>query len=441
MEYTPQIDIKNIPFQKYENNFTFIVDGKRYRTPRIVADLLSPKIRRLHFVDETINEFCIETNNNTTINQESEDYFEEFLQIFTNDHIILNNQQKMFFTKYFSELGNTDECIRIQSDILSSISTENAIDQLLIILNISHHISDDISIETSIINDSITFISKHFEEISKEKLKLLPIEFLKETLNSNSLQIVDEDSLFSFILSLYSADHSYSELFECVIFSNVSKSSIDDFVEQFEFEDMNSFIWSSICERLQEGSNNSRFYLGHVKEFSVKAGHEFDGIMRYLTRKSGGNIHRNGTIEITSSSILRNNYASNLVDYDNDNCFWSNNDPDVFVCFDFKERGIQLTDYSVKSNWCGENCNHLRNWAIEGSSDGEKWKLIDEHSDDPTMNGEKIIHSFKVEPAGDEFYRFIRLRQTGYSWYGYPDADNYYLTFYFIEFFGKIREK
>lgn len=39
---------QNIPFDKYEKNFEFIVNGKRYQTSRIVTDLLSPIICQLH---------------------------------------------------------------------------------------------------------------------------------------------------------------------------------------------------------------------------------------------------------------------------------------------------------------------------------------------------------------------------------------------------------
>ena len=65
-----------IPFDKYEKNFTFIVNEKEYPTSRIIADLLSPTIRQFHFTDESINSFII----NTTHQEESHD-FSEFLSL------------------------------------------------------------------------------------------------------------------------------------------------------------------------------------------------------------------------------------------------------------------------------------------------------------------------------------------------------------------------
>lgn len=38
--------ILHVPFQNYENNFTFIVNNERFPTNRLVADLISPKISK-----------------------------------------------------------------------------------------------------------------------------------------------------------------------------------------------------------------------------------------------------------------------------------------------------------------------------------------------------------------------------------------------------------
>lgn len=65
-------NIKSIPFDKYEKNFTFIVNGKEYETSRFVADILSPIVREYHFIDESMNSISIDTSSNTR------DYFKNF---------------------------------------------------------------------------------------------------------------------------------------------------------------------------------------------------------------------------------------------------------------------------------------------------------------------------------------------------------------------------
>ena len=50
------------------------------------------------------------------------------------------------------------------------------------------------------------------------------------------------------------------------------------------------------------------------------------------------------------------------------------------------------------------------------------------------------IEKFPLKKETNEFFRFVRLRQTGYSWYLCPRSHSYILRFPFIEFFGKLKE-
>ena len=54
---------KKLPYDLFKKNFTFIVDGQEYKTSRIIADLLSPKILKNHQTDTSIKVFTINTNN------------------------------------------------------------------------------------------------------------------------------------------------------------------------------------------------------------------------------------------------------------------------------------------------------------------------------------------------------------------------------------------
>lgn len=52
-------NLKEIPFNMYENDFTFHLKNKEYKTNRIIANLLSPYVRQLHYLDKYSNEFYI----------------------------------------------------------------------------------------------------------------------------------------------------------------------------------------------------------------------------------------------------------------------------------------------------------------------------------------------------------------------------------------------
>lgn len=130
-------DIKNIPFQKYNKDFTFIVNGNPYKTNRIFADIISPKVRNLHFSDESTNEYHINTHKSSnTINKitEEEDYFQEFLNLSTFSIVELDFKRQQIYSEYFYHLGNMDEYYRIRPDYLKNLTIENAVDRLLSII-------------------------------------------------------------------------------------------------------------------------------------------------------------------------------------------------------------------------------------------------------------------------------------------------------------------
>lgn len=443
MEFSLNLKVLNdIPFQKYANDFTFIVNGKRHPTPRIIADLLSPKVRKLHFSDESANEFYIDTENGKV----TADYFEDFLKLCTNDQINLDLQHQELYSQYFYKLGNANEYLRIQTNISNSISTENAIDKLLTIERITSNISEEN--DRSSFKNIISFIASHFDEIDKTKLKELTIDDISDIIFSESLKIYEEDSLLSFLLSLYESDHSYSVLFEGILFSNVSETMLEKFMSEIEFEDVNYKIWNSIHNRFLplKKSTLSRYFEKREKEFkySNNKKHQFDGILYYLSGKSEGNIHTNGTIEITTNSIYDNNLNNHpkyLVEFDSSMCYWSNDDKDVFICFDFKDKSIKLSEYSLKTCDNIENGSHLKSWVIEVSNDGYNWEVVDRQSNNSILNGTCFTATFKVEKKNNnKFYRYVRLRQTGYSWDDSLDIPNYYFALNLIEFFGKLKE-
>jgi hypothetical protein len=56
---------RNLPKNIYKNDFTFIVGQNRYHCPSFIASFLSPRICHLQMSDPTLQEFEIETNDET----------------------------------------------------------------------------------------------------------------------------------------------------------------------------------------------------------------------------------------------------------------------------------------------------------------------------------------------------------------------------------------
>ncbi|KAK8867140.1 hypothetical protein M9Y10_010114 [Tritrichomonas musculus] len=420
-------EIKEIPFDKYENNFTFNVNGKIYKTNRVIADFLSPTIRNYHFNDQSFEEFTI----NTSVKDDSCDYFLDFLNLCKFDHIKLDSPHMTQYLEYFSQLGNTKEYLRLQPQYFEGLTIDNIVDRLKFIPQ-SLTSNDGFS-------KMISFAAKKFEKIPKEDLKELKLDIIEDIIKNPALKLYNEDGLLQFILELYEKDIKYSILFEYVQFNNVSKEVFKKFIEQFNIEYLNSKIWESICQchpaQKKTATTSKRYKLRdlfEIIEINHSKENELNGIMHFLTEKTKGNIHDNQTIEITSNSVHGIHFQPrNLVDYANKNNFYASKDELlVSVCFDFKDKEIQLSSYSIKG--LNEN-NCLNNWVLEVSNDKKKWIEIDRRENDTTLNGRNIVANF-VNKQKKKFYKYVQIRQIGTN-----STMNYSTNIMAIEFFGKLK--
>lgn len=440
--------LKGIPFGKYQNDFDFIVSGKRYSVPRIVADLLSPIIRNLHYQDETIQEYRIDIESGNeeeaSNNDDGKDDFLNFVELCNCESKQLSERQRELYSTYFFKLGNIDSYFKLHPEFISGISTENSIEILTKIESITNNFSN-VSHNSEYIESVeqvFSFIASHFDDIDKEGLTIFPIETIEKIICNDDLKIREEDDLLEFVMSFYEKDRRFSILFEYVLFENVSEEKLKRFVKEFYVDDINGKVWNAFCRHLFVSESNSRKdkedkrYTDKSIEFNMSEGKEFEGIMRHLTRETGSNIHDNGTIEITSNMINGNDHPKNLVDYESENFYYpSGNSKGAFACFDFKDKLVQLSSYSIRSHNSSPNSQQLKNWAIEVSQDGQTWIEIDRRENEEKLNGSKFTATFKISPENKEFYRFIRLIETGCCWYSSTRYDG---IFSMIEFFGKL---
>jgi hypothetical protein len=158
----------------------------------------------------------------------------------------------------------------------------------------------------------------------------------------------------------------------------------------------------------------------------------WSGLICCLREECGGNVHEKGIVDITCSSTERNQ-CWQIVNYDWNSWFLTNNSANDWVQFDFKDRSVSLSHYALKSD--GHSIHHhLLQWKLSGSNDGNKWTIIDERNIQE-LNGNYVT---KMYHCGDtssisHYYRYIRLTQTGKNSYGYD-----YLLLANIEFFGSM---
>jgi hypothetical protein len=122
-----------------------------------------------------------------------------------------------------------------------------------------------------------------------------------------------------------------------------------------------------------------------------------------LTRQCNGNVHDKGLVVISASSNEDN--AKNLVDYGSDSGYESAVRPSSWLCFDFKDMNVKMSSDSIQSPEDG--ASGLKNWVIEGSTNGQDWGTLDRRSNCSELDGPKIVGTFWVFRGAE-----VRLIQT-----------------------------
>jgi hypothetical protein len=162
-----------------------------------------------------------------------------------------------------------------------------------------------------------------------------------------------------------------------------------------------------------------------------------EGIVAYLTRRSGGNVDDRQCVHVFSDSIYGSGYLAKYVaDLSSDSHFESTCNPNQSIGYDFKDnQSISPTHYTLRSATAyDKNSHHIKSWVIEVSNDRSSWIEIDRRTNCQDLNSRGIVQTFRISKPSDEEFRYIRLRHTDVNYYGY-----HYLVLNAFELFGQLR--
>lgn len=399
--------ILQVPLQSYINDFTFIVNGKEFKTSKIISDLLSPKISQIHSTDPTFDEF--------TINTKEQGDFSHILQLVNFRSNKISDDEICFYTEVLDILKNCS--IIIEDNKIVELTKDNIISELR-----KHEIHS--KYYSKKYREEIEFASKNLSEILKEQendMKKLKKETLEDIINNENLTIDSEDELLHFVNELYKSDSSYANLYECIYFNNVSLEMINEFIQNFDLDDMTTGTWIRICERLGGQETTRKGYKKPKvkgKIFEPSESDPFSGIFNFL-RTQTNKIENE--IEITASSIWeedneRRQPRTVALKENPGNLFYSKNVAGSWLMVDFKEYRIIPTDYTIRSYNSGPGWHHPKSWVIEVSNDKNSWEIIDEVNNCSYLNGKRLVHTFKIQKRQSNEIRYMRIRQTA-DWY------------------------
>ncbi|KAK8840580.1 hypothetical protein M9Y10_030791 [Tritrichomonas musculus] len=114
----------------------------------------------------------------------------------------------------------------------------------------------------------IDFCSELFNEIPQYELFETEMTTIEEIIKKEKLELESEDSLVEFLIELYERKKESAFLFEYVYFNEISKETIEKFVDAFSIEDMTSCVWKSISIKLTE--SNKRGYADQHETYRVE---------------------------------------------------------------------------------------------------------------------------------------------------------------------------
>ena len=97
-----------------------------------------------------------------------------------------------------------------------------------------------------------------------------------------------------------------------------------------------------------------------------------------------------------------------------------------------KDSRISLASYTIKTYYYGHGGLHLKQWKIEGSNDCSNWTQLDAKDTD-APNGSDFTKNFECSQITNQFFRHIRLTQTGPNW-----GNSHNLEVSEIELFGRF---
>jgi hypothetical protein len=437
--------LQNLSQDQRKDKFAFIVNTVRYEIPFSFALVLSPFLFEEYLKDPSFKELEI-------IDEEmKQEEFSNFLEgkairkeTFMKIGKILKNQQMIKIWKNSKELTK-ERVIESIKSIYNIYQYYNNNGQYGIIKNVIEY--DDIA-------EEIDFIRKNFEDM-KEEIKEFRLEELVYILTKGEISIESEDTMWDIIKERIQDLKRKSNnimknnknetlrriLLGSIQIKNLNQKNFQEYIEEIEAEDVipnqkeESYIWNQIQEIL---INQTIITENIEKSDSIehKDGNNFDGIIMYLEKKFGNDIHQQGIICITASSNNSHNKPEQVIDYNwHDVTGWYSNpkNPGEWWQINFKTMKVKMSGYSLKTFSGRKGSYHLKNWVIEGRNDEEEWEEIDRQDNDD-LNGSFKQKYYSLQEKTKP-YQYFRIKTLGKDHYGLT----HYLSLLNVEIYGELK--
>ena len=407
--------MNNVPSDAVERDFEFVVNGESIFWNSVLACVLSPKVSSLRSRDALANRLVIST-------RDEKGLFPQVLSLTLGKGIDISDASDVgFFLSIAQELENKSLWENILKRTGEELTVENCIERL-----------KELSSYGVACDEELEFVASHFYELEHAKLKEIDLDLLAEIVFSDSLVLESEDSLYEFVSDLFRTNEDKQDacfrLFSALWFECLSLENVKSFcgICGHFLHEMDSTMWEHLSMRLchdvvfRHTDSTRKRYSQRGTLIGYTGSNSLDGIIRYLSNACGGNVHDKGVVEITSGppySSSASDAAKNVADLTVDSFFRSDNSVNQFVCYNFKDKTIIPTHYSIRSYYNGNPGNwNWKSWVVETSTDGNAWTEVDRHENNGDLNGRNITKTYPV--SVQKACRMFRIRQIGPNWHG-----------------------
>ena len=364
--------LKNVHINhETEEDFVFIFGKEELKMNNIYAEFISPRVSHIHQIDPTI----------TTINFSSSlNQIEKMRKTNEKKEIINNsNLQKL---QEISQGSNIEletiediEQFRIISILLMNYELYELIDKydntniskesneaskvkqpekFLDEIELFYHLMPNFDINKYV--KHLDYISEHFWSIEGDRLAQTPSNIIYSIISNEHFEHDSEsdDKLVDLLNKIidFENEEDINRFYEKVDLNNLSENKLKEFLDNYDINSITQEMWTKIKGIIiDKHSNTKSNKKGEIKfEYNGDSSQQFKGIISYLAGTENKNVSDEGIVDVTSKSSEQGGHLlKNVVDFNSNEYYLSYYGGEEWIKYDFKERKVNLTCYSIKT--------------------------------------------------------------------------------------------
>lgn len=396
--------LKRISYERMVKDFEFVVNGESHMWNSMLADVLSPKIARIHDADPSFDRYVVET-------PDEHNLFQFILSLSIGNTISsekITEENVEFFEKIGLELENKEIISGVLRNKKYEISCETVLERI--------KLQKKMGLECD-----YSYVAYHFFEMEKSELDKLDCNDLMYVLESERLRVESEDNLIDYIISRCETDLESFSLMKTVKFSHVSSEKMTKFCA---FVSNNRIVidvptWNQIsvrlCMNVEQLVDIHRHY---QRVFTVeKPANSYKGIISRF-RKEHGDIYMIPEIKLfDASGVVKSVNGTEVTDWSSLDYYCSKNQPNQYLGYEFVDGVcVNLTGYALKSVPFEAGSDHPRSWMLEVSNDSQRWTVLNRVKQSPSLNGPNRSYYSTLQNISD--WKYVRVRLTDVTWRG-----------------------